>query len=255
MASGSSAGDTRDDPIADTEAMQIESDQASSASVASSASDASVAAGPDPTDSMDAASGAGRDADATPPAPALPVAITTAATSKRTRRPPSFVRGVTPARKPRLAWPWHLAIVALCLLLGVQLLLAQRHELAASARWRPWVAGLCDALSCEIPAWREPRAFTMLDRSVQPDPAMPGVLAVEANFRNDARWPQPWPTLVLSLSDVEGREVGVRVFAPSEYRGSINDGDELLAPGQSGSVRLQVREPSPRIVAFTFDFQ
>jgi hypothetical protein len=233
------------EPMADTEADRGQIESASDALVAPVASAADAA-------DIDA-SGAGRNAGASTPLPAIPVATAPAAASKRTRRPPSFVRGITPARKSRLAWPWHLAIVALCLLLGVQLLLAQRHELAASARWRPWVAGLCDALSCEIPAWREPRAFTMLDRSVQPDPAMPGVLAVEANFRNDARWPQPWPTLVLSLSDVEGREVGLRVFAPSEYRGTAA-GDELLAPGQSGTVRLQVREPSPRIVAFTFDF-
>ena len=165
------------------------------------------------------------------------------------------MRGAQPATRSRLGWPWYVAIAALGLLLGLQLLLAQRHELAASARWRPWVEGLCNALPCEIPAWREPHAFTMLDRSVQPHPTMPGVLAVQARFRNDARWPQPWPTLVLSLSDVEGRQVGLRVFAPSEYRAGATATDELLAPGQSTAVRLQVREPSPRIVAFTFDFQ
>ena len=173
----------------------------------------------------------------------------------RPRRTPSFVRGNTPATTRRVAWPWFVAIAALGLVLAMQLLLAQRHELAASARWRPWVEGLCGVLPCEVPAWREPQAFTMLDRSVQPSTAMPGVLAVEANFRNDARWPQPWPTLVLSLSDVEGRQVGLRAFAPSEYRQPGAAATDLLAPGQSATVRLQVREPAPRIVAFTFDFQ
>ena len=110
-------------------------------------------------------------------------------------------------------------------------------------------------LPCDVPAWREPQAFTMLDRSVQASTTTAGVLAVEANFRNDARWPQPWPTLVLSLSDVEGRQVGLRAFAPAEYRQPGAAATDLLAPGQSASVRLQVREPAPRIVAFTFDFQ
>lgn len=244
MANGS-AGDTPGNPIDDTDSdrVQIES------------RDASPASAPGATDATGEDAGEVRgDADAITPVPA-PIATAPAAASRRARRPPSFVRGVTPASKSRLAWPWYVAIMALGLLLGVQLLLSQRHELAASERWRPWVVGLCDVMSCEVPAWREPRAFTMLDRSVQPDPAMPGVLAVEANFRNDARWPQPWPTLVLSLSDVEGREVGLRVFAPSEYRGANAGSDELLAPGQTGMVRLQIREPSPRIVAFTFDFQ
>ena len=173
----------------------------------------------------------------------------------RTRRLPSFIRGSPPATTADLAWPWVAAIVALGLLLVLQLLLAQRHELAASARWRPWVASLCNALPCEIPAWHEPRAFTMLDRSVQPSRTMAGVLSVEASFRNDARWPQPWPTLLLGLSDVEGHQVGSRAFAPAEYREGAVGADDPLAPGQSATVRLQVREPAPRIVAFTFDFQ
>jgi len=189
---------------------------------------------------------------------ATPGARATTTSTRRTgraRRIPSFVRTSAPATSARVAWPWYVAIVALGLLLVLQLLLAQRHELAASARWRPWVEGLCSALPCEIPAWREPQAFTMLDRSVQPSPAMPGVLAVQASFRNDARWPQPWPHLLLRLSDVEGRQVGMRAFAPSEYRQAAVGTDDLLAPGQSATVRLQVREPASRIVAFTFDFQ
>ncbi len=186
--------------------------------------------------------------------PAASTAMPSATRTACTRRPPSFVRGNTPARAARLAWPWYVAITVLALLLALQLLLAQRHELATSARWRPWVENLCNILPCEIPPWREPQAFTMLDRSVQPSQSMPGVLAVQASFRNDARWPQPWPTLLLGLSDVEGRQVGMGAFAPAKYRVGAA-ADELLGPGQIATVRLQVREPAPRIVAFTFDFQ
>lgn len=198
--------------------------------------------------------------DDTASAAATPAATPAAAQppstrSRHARRVPSFVRGSPPVTTARVAWPWHAAIVALGLALVLQLLLAQRDELAASARWRPWVEGLCNALPCEIPAWREPHAFTMLNRSVQPSRTLPGALAVEASFRNDARWPQPWPALLLSLSDVEGRQVGMRAFAPSEYHDGAVGADDLIAPGQSATVRLQVREPVPRIVAYTFDFQ
>lgn len=173
----------------------------------------------------------------------------------RTRPMPSFVRGDALPRVRRRSWPWYAALVALGLMLALQLLLAQRHELAASTRWRPWVEALCDALPCAIPAWHEPAAFTMLSRSVQPSRTQAGVLVIEASFRNDARWPQRWPTLVLSLADVEGRDVGARAFAPSEYRPGRTDTADQLAPGQSATVQLQVREPAPDVVAFTFDFQ
>lgn len=211
--------------------------------------------------------------DAAPPAthtepvtaaPSYEDAIAAAAVGASARRPrrtarprrkgaPSFARPATPVSGTRTHWGWYAGVAGLVLLLALQLLLAQRGELAADPRWRPLVAGVCGVLRCELPPWREPAAFTMLQRNVRPRPGERGVLAVEASFRNDARWPQPWPVLVLSLSDVDGRQVGLRAFTPGEYRVSHRAGD-LLLPGQSANVTLDVIEPAPRIVAFTFDF-
>ncbi|MDX1550920.1 MAG: DUF3426 domain-containing protein [Lysobacter spongiicola] len=145
-------------------------------------------------------------------------------------------------------------VSALLLLLCMQMLFAQRNELAASERWRPWVAGACGIAGCTLPAWREPEAYTMLSRSVTPSPGRPGVLEVEASFRNDARWPQQWPHLLLMLSDVNGRPVAQRTFTPDDYQEQV-PGDGTLAPGQSASVRLEVVEPADPTVAFTFDFR
>jgi hypothetical protein len=173
--------------------------------------------------------------------------------STATRGTPSFARVRQPAPPRQRNWRGPVAAVALSLVLVLQLLLAQRAELAAQARWRPVVAAACSVLRCELPPWREPAAFSMLGRNVQPKPGMAGVLTVSASFRNDARWAQPWPTIVLSLSDIDGRQVGQRAFAPTEYRD--RDAADLLAPGQSAAVQLDVIEPAPRIVAFTFDFK
>ncbi|MCF7223291.1 DUF3426 domain-containing protein [Marilutibacter chinensis] len=151
-------------------------------------------------------------------------------------------------------WPLLAVVAGLVLLLALQLLLSQRAELAAQARWRPLLGALCTALFCELPPWHQPEAYAMLDRSVTPRPDRPGVLRVNASFRNDARWAQAWPVLVLSLSDVDGRQVGLRAFAPDEYRAAHDPGD-VLEPGQSTTVSFDVVEPAPHIVAFTFDFQ
>lgn len=202
--------------------------------------------------------------EAAPIAPSYEDAIAAAAVgtanarARRAARPrrkgaPSFARHAVAAAHARTHWGWYAAVAGLALLLCLQLLLAQRQELAADPRWRPLVAGMCSVLGCDLPPWHEPAAFTMLQRNVRPKPGEPGVLAVEASFRNDARWPQPWPVLVLGLSDVDGRQVGLRAFTPQEYRSSHRAGDELL-PGQSATVTLDVVEPAPRIVAFTFDF-
>lgn len=219
----------------------------------------------EPAVSVADAAGSDTPTDATAPAASYEDAIAavsaTAAAPRARRSPrprrsgaPSFARHAQPRAPVRTSWRWHAGIAALALLLALQLLLAQRQELAADPRWRPLVAGLCSVLRCEVPAWREPAAFTMLQRSVRPKPGESGVLAVEASFRNDARWAQSWPLLVLSLSDVDGRPVGQRAFRPEEYRRTHRAGDELL-PGQSATVTFEVIEPAPRIVAFTFDFR
>ena len=200
--------------------------------------------------------------DATPASTPTPVAAPTpapasepaAAPAKPRRLAPAFARARAPrpaSRRRRAEW---LAICALALVLVVQLLMSQRAALAASASWRPVIVGACTVLRCEVPAWREPTAFTMLARNVEQAGA-PGVLAVTASFRNDARWPQPWPSLRLGLSDVDGITVAARVFAPVDYRGADAGGDALIAPGQSANVRFEVVEPAPDIVAFTFDFR
>jgi hypothetical protein len=136
----------------------------------------------------------------------------------------------------------------------VQLLLAQRDTLAADAQWRPTIATLCSLLRCQLPPWREPAAFTMLGRHVRPHPDAPGTLQVDASFRNDARWPQPWPRLQLSLADIDGRVVGARTFAAAEYLGAAPS-QPMLAPGQTAAISLAVVEPAPDIVAFSFDFR
>ncbi len=145
-------------------------------------------------------------------------------------------------------------IAGLALLLLVQVLLADRALLAADARWRPLVQGACAVLRCDVPAWREPAAFTLLQRDVRPHPAKRGVLHVAASFRNDAQWPQAWPILLLTLSDADGRAIGFRAFTPAEYLGKA-PAQPTIASGGSAAVALDVVEPGPGIVAFSFDFR
>ncbi|GAB3380869.1 DUF3426 domain-containing protein [Lysobacter fragariae] len=188
---------------------------------------------------------------ATTPTPAAPRAPRSR-TPRARHHAPSFVRLHAPAPERSSGWRWWSLVGGLGVLLVLQLALAQRETLAASARWRPAITGLCTVLRCQVPAWREPAAFTMLQRSVQPKRGNAGVLNVSASFRNDARWPQPWPTVLLTLSDMDGRQVGMRAFTPKEY--SADGGEKRIEPGQSATIQFDVVEPARQVVAFTFDF-
>lgn len=168
---------------------------------------------------------------------------------------PSFTqRNAQPGTPARAAkWQWA-ALLALALLLGLQVLVADRARLASDASWRPMIISLCNALGCSVPVWHQPGAIAMLSRDVSPIPGSAGGLNVQATFRNDARWAQPWPVLLLSLSDADGRVLGSRAFAPSEYLGAAATQKEL-APGQSAQIALKLHEPNPDVVAFSFDFR
>ncbi|HYM86690.1 MAG TPA: DUF3426 domain-containing protein, partial [Pseudoxanthomonas sp.] len=155
---------------------------------------------------------------------------------------------------PRTAkWQWA-ALVVLSLLLVTQVLIADRARLADDAGWRPLISGLCNIAGCTLPPWHQPGAIAMLSRDVSPIAGTPGGLNVRATFRNDARWAQTWPVLLLSLSDADGRVLGSRAFTPKEYLGAAATQTEL-APGQSARIALEIHEPNPDVVAFSFDFR
>ncbi|MGV8922191.1 MAG: DUF3426 domain-containing protein [Thermomonas sp.] len=166
-------------------------------------------------------------------------------------RAPSFVEAPAPQRRRVGEWS---ALVVLVLLLATQLFSSERTRLAAHAQWRPVVTGVCNVTGCNVPAWHEPGAFVMLSRDVIAVPGHPGVLRVQASIRNDARWPQPWPVLVLSLSDANGRLLGSRRFMPGDYLGRTPD-TVLLQSGQAAQLAFDIVEPGPGVVAFDFRFE
>ncbi|MBB2804677.1 hypothetical protein XarbCFBP7604_16220 [Xanthomonas arboricola] len=168
---------------------------------------------------------------------------------------PAFARrGLSRPRLRASGRQWAL-LVGLVGLLALQIVIADRAQLAADARWRPLVSAACTVARCTLPAWREPGALTLLNREVRPLPGVPGVLQIQASFRNEARWAQAWPWLQLSLSDADGRVIGTRVLAPQEYLGQPPAAQDTLAPGQAVQVAFRVREPAASTAAFSFDFR
>lgn len=205
-------------------------------------------------DAQDADSVAMNDAVVASPAPM--------AAPRPTRRragqvAPSFARVATrdDASAPRARrWPALLAIVALCIVLALQTLLADRARLASNAHWRPLLEALCGALSCDLPPWREPEAFALLQRDVRQHPTVRGALRITASFRNDARWPQPWPKLHVTLSDVNGRPAGERSFEVREYLGGP-PAQAMLGSGETATVAMDVLEPAAQTVAYDMRFR
>jgi hypothetical protein len=192
----------------------------------------------------------------TPAASALGATVAAAgrtpAATPAARALPSFARRHARLGVAGFHWKLLVAIAALALLLVLQLLLADRALLAADARWRPLLSNVCGVFGCTLPPWREPTAFTVLAREVRPHPSTPGALRVTATFRNDARWPQPWPQVQLTLSDVNGNPVAARDFSARDYL-DAGPAQAELGSGQSASIAFDIVEPESRSVAFDFN--
>lgn len=165
---------------------------------------------------------------------------------------PSFAR-----RRVHLPRPaqlrWWLVSAGLLLLLIALFPVADRARLSTDARWRPALESMCGVLHCGIPPWRELSAFEVTGRDVRPHPSVAKALLITASFRNDARFAQAWPLLELRMSDLNGRDVGLRRFRAQEYLGAAPQ-TATIQPGQTANATLEVVDPGHDAVAFAFDF-
>lgn len=154
-----------------------------------------------------------------------------------------------PAALPVPRWSWPVIAVLLLLLL-LQVAVGGRAALANDAATRPFVVATCRVLGCSVPAWSDPSALQIVDHRIHAAPDRSGVLVVEASFRNDARWPQAWPVLQLTLSDINGVPVAQGRFAAAQYLTGAHAPD--IGSGQTATVQLNVTDPAQKAVSFDF---
>ncbi|GIX21937.1 MAG: hypothetical protein KatS3mg121_0720 [Gammaproteobacteria bacterium] len=150
---------------------------------------------------------------------------------------------------------WWLAVLLAALALIGQLAYLQRAELGRLPGLGPWVERLCAAVpGCRIPPRRDPARILLLSRNVYAHPRVEGALVITATIANGADFPQPPPTLLVSLSNVRGQVVARRYFEPAEYLPPDRDPDRPLEPGESVSITLEVLDPGQEAMAFELDF-
>jgi predicted Zn finger-like uncharacterized protein len=166
---------------------------------------------------------------------------------------PRFARDQR-ANKPR-RWPWVLACTLLLLGLIAQLAWALRDSLIADATIGPLLHQACATLQCQLPPVRDVGKLHLLARDVQTHPTVPGALLISATLRNDASFTQPWPVVVIRLSDGNGKVIAMRRLNPYEY---LDDTDALrrgLTPGASTALVFEVEDPGHQAVAFDLGFE
>jgi hypothetical protein len=111
---------------------------------------------------------------------------------------------------------------------------------------------LCVLAHCQLSVWQQPEAFQPIQFSVTADPIQNGLLMVQLSFKNTAEWPQPWPLIELTFTNISGQKMGLRRFHPDEYLNSAHTPN--INAGQSVSVELAIQETTGKAEGFQFNF-
>lgn len=150
---------------------------------------------------------------------------------------------------------WAAGCLVLALLLAAQLAWAKRADLFRDPGTRPWVASVCRHLPCRIGPVSDPARLELLSRDIRPDPSAPGALAISATVRNDAGFPQSWPVVVVTLSNLDNQPVAMRRFRPAEYMPDPARRAAGIAPGDTAAIAFEVADPGQNAVSYHIGFE
>ena len=167
---------------------------------------------------------------------------------------PAFAKRRRRARQRRNG-PWLAGCALLLLTLAGEIAWAEKARWIDDARMRAWLDPLCAKLACRLPPRHDAATLELLSRDIRPHPSVPGALIISATLRNDAPFVQAYPTVEITLSDLDEKRIAMRRFQPREYLGDARSIAAGLAPGTSTALVFEVADPGKDAVAFEFKFE
>lgn len=158
-------------------------------------------------------------------------------------------------RVRRSDWLWATGCAVLALALVAQVAWARRVALVRDPATQAQALRVCARFDCRLPPIRDIAKLELLSRDVRPDPDAAGALAITATFRNNAPYRQPWPIVVVELTDLDNNVVAMRRFLPAEYMPDAARRAAGIAAGTTAAVAFEVADPGKRAVSFHFGFE
>lgn len=149
---------------------------------------------------------------------------------------------------------WTLVILALIAGLVSQVAWFQFDRLAAIPELRPWYEKACEYAGCEL----EP--LVAMDRIqsrklvVRTDPDNRSALLVDAVIINQAEFEQPFPSIALTFSNLNGDVIAQSVFPPEDYLAGEGDDLSAMPPGTPVRIAISIRDPGRDAVNYNLRF-
>jgi predicted Zn finger-like uncharacterized protein len=147
---------------------------------------------------------------------------------------------VIPAEKPPY-WPFKLAAAVLTLILAGQALYHARSELAVSMpSLRPVLEVFSRALGGPLPLPRHVDLVSIETSDLQADTTRGKLLVLNTTLRNKASYGQAYPSLELSLTDIQDTVIARRVFTPQDYLPAKQADPPVFPANSDVAVRLWI---------------
>ena len=150
---------------------------------------------------------------------------------------------------------WIFGSCVLLLLLVAEVAWAERSLWINNAKLRPWLSDACARLGCQLPLRKDDQLLQLASRDIRPHPSVAGALIISATLQNAGDFAQPFPTVEITLSDLDEQRIAMRRFRPGEY---VSDTRTLalgLAPQAKAPLVFEVADPGKNAVAFEFRFE
>jgi predicted Zn finger-like uncharacterized protein len=145
-------------------------------------------------------------------------------------------------------------VITLALLLLGQFTFFNRDHLNRHFPLRGVISDICNFIGCATEPVRDINRIEITNRNVSAHPSIPEALMIRATFANIAPFPQPYPILQISLTNLQGKVIAARRFSPQDYLSGTQTSTKLMPPGQPVNASIEVLDPGNGVVAFEFQF-
>lgn len=152
----------------------------------------------------------------------------------------SMVEPTKPLPKRR-KWPWLVGALLSLLVLLAQALYFFRVEIAAQLPGlKPALTSYCAVLNCSISLPKKADLMSIESSDLEADPIQSNVITLSASIRNRATHIQAYPTLELSLTDIQDKVIARRNFLPAEYLKTAEDEKAGLPGNREIPVKIRL---------------
>lgn len=162
---------------------------------------------------------------------------------------PSFLNDLAidePVAKPLLrrkpfSWPLFGVSLFLLLVLLVQVVYFKRTEIAAYyPQAKPWLTQACQYAKCAIALPKNIDLLTIDDSDMQEHLTYAQVLVFSSTLINHADFPQAYPNIELTLTNVDDEPVLRRTLKPADYIQQSARADNGIAAKEEVRIKLQL---------------